>query len=30
VPDLPAQAQRLGLDVTTIERDGLTGRLVIR
>lgn len=27
VPDVPAQAQRLALDVTTIERDGLTGRL---
>jgi glyoxalase-like protein len=27
VPDVPAQAERLGLDVTTVERDGLTARL---
>lgn len=27
VPDVPAQAARLGLEVTSIERDGLTGRL---
>jgi hypothetical protein len=27
VPDVPAHAERLGLDVTTVERDGLTGRL---
>jgi hypothetical protein len=27
VPDVPARAQRLGLDVTAIERDGLTARL---
>jgi hypothetical protein len=28
VEDVPAEAQRLGLDVTSIERDGLTARLV--
>jgi glyoxalase-like protein len=27
VEDVPAHAQRLGLEVTTIERDGLTARL---
>jgi hypothetical protein len=27
VPDVPAQARRLGLEVTTVERNGLTGRL---
>jgi len=27
VPDVPAEAQRLGLEVTSIERDGLTARL---
>jgi hypothetical protein len=27
VDDAAAQAQRLGVDVTSIERDGLTGRL---
>ena len=27
VDDVPAQAQRLGLEVTSIERDGLTARL---
>jgi hypothetical protein len=27
VRDVPAQAERLGLEVTTIERDGLTARL---
>jgi hypothetical protein len=27
VPDVEAHAQRLGLDVTSIERDGLTARL---
>ena len=27
VEDVPAEAQRLGLDVTSIERDGLTARL---
>ena len=27
VQDVPAQAQRLGLEVTSIERDGLTARL---
>jgi hypothetical protein len=27
VPDVRAQAERLGLDVTMVERDGLTGRL---
>jgi Glyoxalase-like domain len=27
VPDVPAQAERLGLEVTTIERDALTARL---
>jgi hypothetical protein len=27
VPDVTTHAERLGLDVTTVERDGLTGRL---
>ncbi|MGZ4280313.1 MAG: VOC family protein [Solirubrobacteraceae bacterium] len=27
VEDVPAEAQRLGLEVTSIERDGLTARL---
>ena len=27
VEDVPAQAERLGLEVTSIERDGLTARL---
>ena len=27
VPDVPAEAERLGLDVTTVERDGLAARL---